>query len=134
MTNFASEPEWLDVDFALAIHDRQLAEHGGAQGVRNMGLLESALAKPLNRWTYGDHDPAILAASYAFGLARNHPFIDGNKRTAWVLARVFLALNDQELRFDKVEATNIMLAVAAGTITEEDFATWLRDHLVAIQP
>ena len=133
MTDFISEPEWLDVEFALAIHDRQLAEHCGGQGVRDMGLLESALIKPLNRWNYGDHDPANLAASYAFGLARNHPFVDGNKRTAWVLARVFLALNDQELQFDKEDATNQMLAVAAGELSEEDFAHWLREHLVEEQ-
>lgn len=130
MTDFTTEPEWLDVDFALAIHDRQLAEHGGAQGVRDMGLLESALTKPINRWSYGDRDPAKLAAAYAFGLARNHPFVDGNKRTAWVLARVFLALNEQELQFDKEDATNIMLDLAAGHVSEADFAAWLRAHLV----
>jgi len=82
------EPAWLDAVDAIAIHDRQLAEHGGPSGVRNQGMLESALARPVNRWANGENDPAVLAAAYAFGIVRNHAFIDGNKRTAWVLARL----------------------------------------------
>lgn len=121
-----AEPVWLDATDAIAIHDRQLAEHGGGSGVRDMGLLESALARPLNRGTYGDDDPAALAAAYAFGVARNHPFVDGNKRTAWVLARLFLALNGHELRFVAEDAITTMLALAAGEIAEEAMADWFR--------
>src|SRR4051812_28810146 len=99
-----SEPMWLAKADALAIHDRQLAEHGGGSGVRDDGMLESALARPVNRWSYGDEDPASLAAAYAFGIARNHPFVDGNKRTAWVLARSFLMLNGYELVFEAPDA------------------------------
>src|SRR3954451_8614021 len=95
-----SEPMWLAKADALAIHDRQLAEHGGGAGVRDDGMMESALARPVNRWSYGEDDRCALAAAYAFGIARNHPFVDGNKRTAWVLARLFLALNNVELRFE----------------------------------
>ncbi|OJW68352.1 MAG: death-on-curing protein, partial [Sphingomonadales bacterium 63-6] len=87
MTN-RQEPVWLETEVAQAIHDRQLAEHGGAAGVRDAGALESALARPVNRWAYGEDDRCLLAAAYAFGIARNHPFADGNKRTAWVLARL----------------------------------------------
>jgi death on curing protein len=129
MNTANNEPTWLNAEIALAIHDRQLAEHGGMQGVRDNNLLDSALAKPINRWNYGDHDCANLAASYAYGVARNHPFIDGNKRTAWVLARLFLAINECELRFDKEDATRTMIALAAGELTEEEMADWFRQHL-----
>ena len=124
-----AEPLWLDVKIALTIHDRQLAEHGGSSGVRDAGLLESALARPVNAWAYGEADPAALAAAYAFGVARNHPFVDGNKRTAWVLARLFLALNGHELRFDAAEAIAAMLALAAGELSEAEMAGWFRSHL-----
>lgn len=123
------EPVWLDERLAMAIHDRQLAEHGGGVGVRDAGLLDSALARPLNRWGYGEDDPAVLAASYAFGVARNHPFVDGNKRTAWVLARVFLALNDHVLTFTPEDAIAVMLALAAGQLTEDEMADWFRTRL-----
>lgn len=123
------EPTWLDLTDALAIHDRQLAEHGGGSGVRDQTLLESALARPINRWAYGDDDPACLAAAYAFGLARNHPFVDGNKRTAWVLARLFLALNCHDLRFDPADAISTVLALAAGDLSEENLASWFRAGL-----
>ncbi|MBK6708114.1 MAG: type II toxin-antitoxin system death-on-curing family toxin [Sphingomonadales bacterium] len=125
------EPVWLDAQDALAIHDRQLAEHGGGTGVRDTALLESALARPLNRWNYGDDDVANLAAAYAFGVARNHPFVDGNKRTAWVLARLFLAVNRIDLHFDKQDATQMMIALAAGELSEEEMADWFRQHLAA---
>lgn len=127
-----SEPLWLDARLALAIHDRQLAEHGGGVGVRDAGMLESALARPRNSWGYGTDDPAALAAAYAFGVARNHPFVDGNKRTAWVLARLFLALNGHELRFTAEEAIAMMLALAAGELSEEETADWFRGHLAAV--
>lgn len=124
-----AEPRWLDLDIALAIHDRQLAEHGGGVGVRDSGMLESALARPMNVWAYGSDDSAALAAAYAFGIARNHPFVDGNKRTAWVAARLFLALNGLELRFDAGDAVRTMLALAAGELAEAALADWFRGRL-----
>lgn len=130
MTEFErTEPTWLDVADALAIHDRQLAEHGGGTGVRNMGLVESALGRPVNQWHYGEDDPAALAAAYAFGVARNHPFIDGSKRTAWVLARLFLALNGYRLEFTAPDAIAAVLADAAGDLVEEELADWFRTRL-----
>lgn len=123
------EPTWLDLADALAIHDRQLAEHGGGSGVRDQAMLESTLTRPVNQWFYGENDPASLAAAYAFGLARNHPFVDGNKRTAWVLARLFLALNGHALRFDPADAINTVLALAAGSLPEQGLADWFRAGL-----
>ena len=123
------EPRWLDSAVALAIHDRQLAEHGGSPGLRDEGMLESALARPVNRWSYGENDAAALAAAYAFGIARNHPFADGNKRTAWVLARLFLGLNGEMLAFTPEEAINAMLALAAGELSEDEMADWFRQRL-----
>lgn len=125
------KPEWLSLDIALAIHDRQLSEHGGGAGVRDAGALESALARPLNRWAYGDDDRCALAAAYAFGVARNHPFVDGNKRTAWVLARLFLRLNDVEISFAPDDAIATVVALAAGELTEDELAHWLRTHSAA---
>jgi len=121
---------WLDLRDALAIHDRQLAEHGGGQGLRDQAMLESALARPRNRWSYGEDDSASLAAAYAFGLARNHPFVDGNKRTAWILARLFLALNGHQLRFEPADAIEAMLALAAGELLEGGMADWFRRRLL----
>ena len=129
MTDPRREPEWIDVDVTLAIHDRQLAEHGGGAGIRDRGLLESALARPLNSWSYGEDDLAALAADYAYGLARNHPFVDGNKRTAWVLARLFLQLNGQQLSFEPTDAVRIMLSLAAGEISNDDLAVWFRERI-----
>lgn len=123
-----NEPVWLDSSVALAIHDRQLAEHGGASGVRDAGALESALARPMNRWSYGEDDLCVLGAAYAFGVARNHPFADGNKRTAWVLARLFLKLNAVELAFEPNDAIRTVLALAAGELSEEALADWFREH------
>ena len=123
------EPEWIGLELALAVHERQLAEHGGGFGIRDRGLLESALARPINNWHYGDPDRAATAASYAYGLARNHPFVDGNKRTAWVLARLFLRLNGVELRFGPADALRTMLALAAGELSEEALADWFRGHI-----
>ncbi|MFM9977673.1 MAG: type II toxin-antitoxin system death-on-curing family toxin [Sphingomonadaceae bacterium] len=123
------EPVWLDATDAIAIHDRQLAEHGGASGLRDRTMLESALGRPQNQWHYGSDDPAALAAAYAFGLARNHPFVDGNKRTAWVLARLFLAINGHELSFEPADAIQTVLALAAGEISEDELADWFRTRL-----
>ncbi len=127
------EPVWLDIPLANAIHDRQLAEHGGGIGVRDAGLLESALARPLNRWHYGEDDPCVLAAAYAHGVARNHPFVDGNKRTAWVLARLFLLLNGVEIRFDPQDAIAMVLVLASGDLSEEETADWFRSHIQPAQ-
>ena len=129
MTSKRVEPAWLDAKIALAVHDRQLAEHGGGQGVRDPALLESALARPINRWGDGEDDRCSLAAAYAFGIARNHPFVDGNKRTAWVFARLFLALNGVELRFAPGDAIRTMLALAAGELAEEALADWFRERI-----
>lgn len=124
-----TEPEWLSLDIALAVHDRQLAEHGGPTGVRDQGMLESALARPPNQWTYGEDDLCALAAAYAYGIARNHPFTDGNKRTAWVFARLFLMLNGQTLSFTPRMAIEVVLALAAGELGEDELADWFRQHL-----
>ncbi len=124
-----TEPIWLDVRDATAVHDRQLAEHGGGTGLRDPGLLESALVRSVNRWNYGESDLAALAASYAYGVARNHPFVDGNKRTAWVLARLFLAVNGQKLEFAPEDAIRMMLALAAGELEEDNVSTWFRERL-----
>jgi death-on-curing protein len=126
------EPVWIQKKVALAIHDRQLAEHGGPPGLRDEPMLESALARPMNRWAYGEDDRAVLAAAYAFGLARNHPFADGNKRTAWVLARLFLLLNGQEAVFEPADAIAAMLRLAAGALSEAETADWFRQRLARL--
>jgi death-on-curing protein len=123
------EPEWISLAVTLAIHDRQLAEHGGAAGIRDRGMLESALARPLNSWSYGEDDFASLAAEHAYGVARNHPFVDGNKRTAWILARLFLELNGQRLRFTPADAIRLMLGLAAGEISREELGRWFRERI-----
>ena len=120
---------WISELFAIAIHDRQLAEHGGPSGTRDNTLLQSALSKPQNLNAYGDPDLAELAASYAFGIARNHPFVDGNKRTAFVVCETFLALNGVELTANDVDCVLIMQDLAAGEITEAEFAAWVRNNL-----
>lgn len=121
---------WVSLAVAQAVHDRQLAEHGGPAGIRDRGAVESALARPRNLAAYGEPDAALLAAAYLYGLARNHGFVDGNKRTAWVVARLFLADNGHRLRFDPAEAVRTVEATAAGTLAEEDLATWFRARLV----
>jgi death on curing protein len=123
------EPVWLDAEVALAIHDRQLAEHGGCTGVRAPDVLESALACPVNQWHCGEEDVCAFVAAYAFGVARNHPFVDGKKRTAWVLARLFLALNDVRISFSPDDAIRPVLALAAGELSEDELADWFRTHL-----
>jgi death-on-curing protein len=124
-----SQWRWVGVNVVLAIHDRQLAEHGGADGIRDLKMIESALARPLNLAAYGNPDAADLAAAYAYGLAGNHGFLDGNKRTAWVAARLFLADNGQRLEFDPLDAIRIMENIAAGRIGEAVLAGWFRRHL-----
>lgn len=122
---------WLEKTLVLAIHDRQLAEHGGSAGIRDETLLESALARPQQLFAYGDPAPdlAELAASLAFGLARNHPFVDGNKRTAAAACETFLELNQTALEADDLELYPLYLALAEGKLSEKDFATWLRAHI-----
>ena len=114
----------------FAIHERQLAEHGGADGVRDSGLHLASLARPRNLATCATPDAAGVAAAYAFGIARNHGFVDGNKRTAWVTSRLFLADSGQHLEFAPIEAVRIMEAVAAGLVSETDLADWFRQRLV----
>ena len=123
-----SAPIWLDASEILDMHSEQLALFGGPYGVRDEGLLESALARPQNRWHYGETDLAELAAAYAFGLARNHPYIDGNKRTAFAALMVFLRVNGVLFSPDPAEATAIMLALAAGEVDEARLTRWIRDN------
>ena len=121
---------WVDKQALLLLHDESLAEHGGAAGIRDDGLLESALGRPLNLDAYGTPDFADLAASYAIGLAKNHAFVDGNERTAFLAAGVFLHLNGYQLGVSQVDATLTMLAVASGELGEAGFAAWLRQHCI----
>lgn len=127
---------WISRSLALAIHDRQLAEHGGASGVRDDALLDSALARPQQLHAYGEPPPdlADLAASLAFGLARNYVFVDGNKRTAHVCYRVFLKLNGCELRASTEEKYAYMIGLAEGSISEAEFAQWLRARISVDTP
>lgn len=125
-----TEWRWISETLIFAVHDRQLAEHGGPSGIRDKGAVESALARPKNLAAYGDPDAAALAAAYCYGIARNHGFVDGNKRTAWIAARLFLRDNDHQLSFDKLEAVKLVEDVAAGRLTEDDLATWLRSRLL----
>jgi death on curing protein len=120
---------WLDPAVILAVHDAQLAEHGGGAGVRDKALLESALAKPLNLASYEDPDVAALAAAYGYGISRNHPFLDGNKRTAFVAVELFLHLNGHALKASDADCVMVMLKAAAGEISEADFAQWLRRNI-----
>jgi len=119
---------WIDAAILLAVHDEQLVEHGGISGVRDVGMFESALSKPQNLAAYGEPDFAELAASYGFGLAKNHPFLDGNKRTAFVAVELFLRLNGYLLKADDVTCVLTMLAVAAGEMDEASFAGWIRQN------
>jgi death-on-curing protein len=123
-----SEPEWLDTTIVLDVHAEQLALFGGAEGVRDIGLLESALARPLNKFAYGETDLAALAAAYAFGIARNHPFVDGNKRAAFASIIVFLGLNEIDFDVPPEAATAIILSLAAGEVSEDSLARWIRDN------
>ncbi|MDO8887089.1 MAG: type II toxin-antitoxin system death-on-curing family toxin [Hydrogenophaga sp.] len=129
---------WLQPEVLIAVHEAQLAEHGGAPGTRDMGLFESAIARPFNLEAYGlpdgrAPDVAALAAAYGYGISRNHPFIDGNKRTGFVAMELFLRLNGWQLTASDGDCVMTMLAVAAGDISEEAFADWLRTHVVRIR-
>lgn len=119
---------WIDKRALLMLHDESLVDHGGAPGLRDEGLLDSALARPLNLLAYGDPDFAELAAAYGVGLAKNHPFVDGNKRAAFLSVGLFLMLNGYRLAAGQAEATIAMLAVAAGDLDEAAFAAWIRDN------
>lgn len=124
-----SEPRWLDHDIVIDVHAEQLALFGGAEGIRDRGLLESALSRPVNKFHYGESDIAALAAAYAFGIARNHPFVDGNKRAAFASIIVSLGLNGIDFDVPPEEATAMILGLAAGEIGEEGLARWIRENL-----
>ena len=126
-----NEPLWIDLSLARAVHDRQIAEHGGGEGIRDESLLESALARPLQRYSYGDPPPDIaeLAAVLAFGIAKNHPFVDGNKRTAAVLCELFIELNGLRLLADDAGMLDVFLRLAAGDMSEADMVDWLRQNI-----
>lgn len=127
------EPIWIRDDVVRAIHMRQLAEHGGDSGLRDPGLLESALARPKNLLAYSDPEPDVpaLAATYAFGIARNHPFIDGNKRTAYVVCRTLLLIYGFDLEASQEDKYLTFLKLAQGDLPEEQLAVWLREHLAS---
>jgi len=120
---------WLSRELVLAVHDEQLSEHGGATGIRDEGLLESALARPLNRAGYGDPDIAELGAVYALGIIKNHPFVDGNKRTAYVVLELFLRLNGLRFLVSDADAVIMTLRLAAGDIPEDEFIAWVRSNV-----
>jgi death-on-curing protein len=121
---------WIADSVVLAIHDAQLAEHGGIAGIRDEGLLASALARPRNLEAYGeDVDASALVAAYAFGIARNHPFLDGNKRAAFVVMELFLNLNGWVLNAEDAECISTMLALAVGDLSEKALVAWLRSHI-----
>ena len=121
---------WLKIDRVLAIHQRQIAEHGGTDGVRDIGLLESALARPQNVHAYEpDADIASLAAAYAFGIIKNHPFLDGNKRTGYVVMETFLVLNGRTLAASQEEKYLTFISLADGSISEDDLAAWIREKM-----
>ena len=128
-----ANPAWVWIDAAVlrAVHEEQLVEHGGAPGVRDIGLFESALARPRHLVMYGEPDLAALAAAYGYGLARNHPVVDGNKRTAVVAIELCLLLNGQQLAADDAACVLTTLALAAGELTEDELAAWLRRHMTA---
>jgi death-on-curing protein len=124
-----TEPKWLGVEAVLVMHEEQLAEHGGATGIRDLGLLESALARPRNAWSYGQDDLVALGALYAAGVMRNHAFVDGNKRTGFLAAYSFLYINGLEIVADEAEVIVQCLSLAASEIDEAEFAAWLRENV-----
>jgi death-on-curing protein len=125
---------WLDASVLRAVHEAQLAEHGGAAGERDAGLFESALARPQHLAAYGQADAAALAGAYGFGIARNHPFVDGNKRTAFVAVELFLAINGFDLSAEDADCVLTMLRVAAGELPEQEFGGWIRAHVSCVDP
>jgi death on curing protein len=128
-----SEPIWIDDALVFAIHDRQLAEHGGAEGVRDESLLHSALARPLNQLLYTGADIVDLAAKYTAGIVKNHPFVDGNKRTGFVVGVLFLELNGYRFTASEPDAAQAVLELAAGTIDEDGFRDFLRANVMKVQ-
>lgn len=126
--NATFEPLWLDVDEVIDMHAEQLAMFGGPEGVRDHGLLELAVLRPINQWHYGETDMAALAAAYGYGLAKNHAFVDGNKRIAFHAMMVFLRMNDISFAPDPGQATEIILALAAGEVSEQSLTRWIRDN------
>lgn len=122
------EPDWISYDQAVAIHSRQLRRFGGAPGLRDEGMLRSALERPVNKWQYEQAGLAQLAAAYAFGLAKNHAFVDGNKRIAFMAAVIFLRKNGVRFEPDPAHATSIVLSLAAGEVSEESFTRWIEDN------
>ncbi len=124
----ASEPLWLDASVVAIFHDEQINEHGGIHGIRDVGMLESALNRPVQLWNYGDPPPDIcaMAAAYAFGLAKNHPYLDGNKRTAAICCELFLRLNGYHFTVDEVAKYPHYLSLASGDHSENSFTDWLR--------
>jgi len=129
-----TEPEWLTADLVIAFHDEQLREFGGPPGIRDEGALESALGRARNRWAYEGADLPRLAAAYAFGIARNHPFVDGNKRAALLAIITFLGVNDIEFTASEAEAVVMIRDLAAGTIDEDVLSRWIADNVSAVQP
>ena len=123
-----NEPIWLDVEILIDLHAEQLALFGGPDGIRDQGMLESALGRPINKFSYAETDLAALAAAYAFGIARNHPFVDGNKRAAFGALIVFLGLNDIDFMVPPENATAMILALAATEVDEEGLTRWIRDN------
>ena len=123
-------PRWIDLNVVLAIHEQQISEHGGLLGIRDLGAIESALGRPQNLLLYGNPDLFDLAAAYGFGLARNHGFIDGNKRTAYVVTRLFLILNDQDIHAPAIEKVITFETVGKGEINQAALAFWLRSHSI----
>jgi len=123
-----SEPKWLTTIMVVAMHDEQLAIHGGSPGMRDAGLLESALDRPRNKWAYDSAELPELAAAYGYGIARNHPFIDGNKRTSLLALYTFLGLNGVDFIVPEAIAAAMILALAAGEISEDSLARWIRDN------
>jgi death-on-curing protein len=126
------EPNWVLDETVLAIHNRQIAEHGGLSGVRDAGALASALGRPKNKFAYAEPDIFDLAAAYGFGIATNHPFSDGNKRTAYVVSVLFLALNGYRVEASQDEKYRTFLDLAAGNLAEESLAAWFRAHCIPI--
>ncbi len=123
-----NEPEWLTAVIVIAIHDEQLAIHGGSGGLRNAALLESALDRPRNKWAYEQPGLPELAAAYGYGIAKNHPFVDGNKRTSLLAIFTFLGVNGIDFRVPEVEAAAMIISLAAGEVSEEGLGRWIRDN------
>ena len=127
----AVEPIWVREDVVLAVHRRQLAEHGVGEGIRDIGLKQSALGKPKNLYHYADTKPSLaaMAASYAYGIALNHPFVDGNKRTAFIVCQLFLRLNGAHLEASQMEKYDIVIKLASSDLSEVDLALWIQKHI-----